>query len=139
MNDMQFSKGKIKVLLADDEKDIVDLVKVSLIKEDYEVITAEDGQEALDKIRLEDPDIILLDLTMPKKGGFDVLKEVRENPTTDKWQPIIIVSASGELDDIQKGYSLEADHYITKPCTAADIIKSIKLMINLIPQRKTGE
>ena len=139
MSNLQFGSGKIKVLLADDEKDIVDLVKVSLVKEDYEVITAEDGQEALDKIRSEDPDIILLDLTMPKKGGFDVLKEVRENPTTNKWQPIIIISASGELDDIQKGYSLEADHYITKPCTAVDIIKSIKLMINLMPQRKTDE
>ncbi len=136
---MTFSKGKIKVLLADDEKDIVDLVTMSLIKEDYEVITAEDGEEAIDKIRAENPDVILLDLTMPKKGGFDVLKEVRENPTTDKWQPVIIISASGELEDIQKGYSLEADHYITKPCTAADIIKAIKMMITLIPQRKMDE
>ena len=75
MDNLQFSSGKTKVLLADDEKDIVDLVKVSLLKEDYEVITAEDGQEALDKIRAEDPDIILLDLTMPRKGGFDVLKD----------------------------------------------------------------
>lgn len=136
---MDLSKGKVKVLLADDEKDIVDLVKISLVNEGYEVVTAQDGEEALSKIRSEDPDIILLDLSMPKKGGFEVLKEVRENPSSEKWQPIIIVSASGELDDIQKGYSLEADHYITKPCTAADIIKSIKLMLKLIPQRKIEE
>jgi DNA-binding response OmpR family regulator len=138
MDNLSFNQKKMKVLLADDEKDILELVEQSLLKENYEVITAFDGDEAIEKIRSHDPDIILLDLKMPKKGGFDVLKEIRENPTTDKWQPVIIVSASEELEDIQKGYSMEADHYITKPCTASDIIKSIRLMISLIPQRKTG-
>jgi len=130
---------KLKILLADDENDIVELARESLQREGYDVITAEDGQEAIDKIKGENPDVILLDLIMPKKSGFEVLSELRANPVSAKWQPVIIVSASGELEDIQKGYSLGADHYMTKPCTAQDIMKSVNLMINLIPKRKTAE
>ena len=76
---------------------------------------------------------------MPKMDGFAVLKNIREKPPTGKWQPVIIISARTDLDDMKKGFSLEADHYITKPCNIADILKAIKLMTNLIPQRKSPE
>jgi len=68
-----------------------------------------------------------------------VLKELRENPPSDKWQPVIICSGQSELDDMQKGFELEADHYITKPCSYTDILKAIQLMSSLIPQHKTQE
>ena len=127
----------IKVLLADDEKDVLEIMAKKIAKEGYTVVTAKDGQEAWEKIKSESPDVILLDLTMPKMDGFEVLKNLRENPPSDKWQPVIIVSARRELEDMQKGLSMEADHYITKPCNMTDIIKGIKLMISLIPQRKS--
>ena len=128
---------EIKVLVADDEKDVLEIMAKRIAKEGYAVVMAVDGQEAWDKIIAESPDVILLDLTMPKMDGLEVLKKLRENPSTDKWQPVIIVSARRELEDMQKGLSLEADHYITKPCNMNDIIKGIKLMISLIPQRKS--
>ncbi len=91
-----------------------------------------------EKIKSESPDIILLDLTMPKMDGFQVLKNLREHPPSTKWQPVIIISARRELEDMQKGFSMEADHYISKPCTVADILKAVQLMVKLIPQRKSN-
>lgn len=127
----------IKILMADDEEDILSVMAKKISKEGYLVVTASDGQEAWDKIKSESPDVILLDLTMPKLDGFQVLKNLRDNPPTNKWQPVIIVSARRELEDMQKGFSMEADHYISKPCTVSDIIKAIHLMVKLIPQHKS--
>jgi len=127
----------VKVLIADDEEDVLNIMCKKVAEEGYAVVQARDGQEAWEKIVGESPDVIVLDLTMPKKDGLDVLKDLRKNPPSSKWQPVIIVSARSELEDIQKGYSLEADHYISKPCKIHDLIKAIKLMVSLIPQRKT--
>ena len=127
---------KIKILMADDEADVLEIMAKKIRLEGYEVITAADGQDAWMKIAKESPDIILLDLTMPIMDGFSVLKKLRESPPSDKWQPVIIVSALDELEDMQKGFALEADHYITKPCRIEDILKAIRMMITLIPQRK---
>lgn len=130
--------SQIKILMADDEEDILSVMSKKIAKEGYQVVTAKDGKEAWEKIQSESPDIILLDLTMPRMDGFQVLKNLRENPPSAKWQPVIIVSARRELEDMQKGFSMEADHYISKPCTVADILKAIQLMIKLIPQRKSN-
>lgn len=126
----------IKILMADDEPDVLEILAKKVAAEGYVVIQARDGEEALAKIHQESPDVILLDLTMPKKDGFEVLKEVRSNPNPLKWQPVIIISARGELEDMNKSYTLEADHYMHKPCTISDILKAIKLMVSLIPQHK---
>ena len=128
---------KIKVLLADDEQDILEIMSKKIRTEGYEVVTARDGLAAWDMIVSESPDVILLDLTMPKMDGFSVLKKLREHPPSDKWQPVIIVSGLNELEDMQKGLAMEADHYITKPCRIDDILKAIRLMVSLIPQRKS--
>ena len=125
----------IKVLIVDDEVDVLERLAKKVALEGYQVIKAFDGQEAWEKIKSESPDVIVLDLAMPKRDGLDVLRELRQNPPSAKWQPVIIVSAKQELQDLQKGYALEADHYITKPATMGDIINAIKLMVNLIPQR----
>lgn len=125
----------LKILVADDEKDILDVMVKKIRQERYEVISASDGQEAWDKIQKDDPDIVLLDLNMPNLHGFEVLKKIREQTDNQTWKPVIIVSAQDELDDIKQGYALEADHYITKPCSMVDVVKAIKLMESLIPQR----
>ena len=87
------------------------------------------------KIVNELPDIIILDLNMPKMDGWAVLSQLRHNPPTRRWQPVIIVSAQNELESFKKGVNLEADHYLSKPCQIEDILKAIRLMLSLIPQR----
>jgi len=128
---------EIKVLMADDEPDILNIMAKKVKEAGYDVVTARDGQDAWNKICSENPDVIILDLTMPVFNGFYVLKKLRETPPSKKWQPVIIVSARSELGDIQKGFTLEADHYLTKPCNMDDVLKGIRLMVNLIPQRKS--
>ena len=129
----------IKVLLADDEKDILEIMVKQVEKAGYDVVAATDGEDALEKIIRESPDVILLDVNMPKRNGFEVLRDIRGHPTASKWQPVILVTARRDLDDLREGFHLEADHYITKPCTIEDILKAIKLMVSLIPQRKSRQ
>lgn len=123
-----------KLLIVDDDKDIAEALKSILIRENYEVIVAFDGSEALIKIKEGNPDVIILDLMLPKLSGFEVLKEVREK-YKDKWRPVIIISAKSELDAIKKCYDFEADLYLTKPCGIEYLLKGIKTMISLIPLR----
>jgi len=128
----------IKVLVADDEEDLRQIMEKKISQTGYDVVSASDGQDAWEKIVKHDPDIIVLDLMMPRLDGYEVLKKLRETPPSEKWQPVIIVSAKGELDDIHKGLDMDADHYLTKPCSLEDIIKGIRLMISLIPQRRVA-
>ena len=127
-----------KILVVDDDRDIVETLKNRLEKENYEVAVAFDGEEAITKIKEVNPDIVLLDLVMPKINGFEVLKEIREK-YKEKWRPVIIVSAQDDLESFRKSYSLEADHYLTKPCTMEHILSGIRTMISLIPLRDNKE
>jgi two-component system response regulator VicR len=124
-----------KILVVDDEKDVLEALAGRLSREGYGVVTALDGEEALLKVKSDNPDIILLDLNLPKKNGFEVLKEVREQ-YKDKWRPIIIISGRTELETVRQCYNLEADHYLTKPCTMDIVLRGIKTMISLIPARR---
>lgn len=123
-----------KILVVDDDKDIVEAMRLRLIKEGYEAAAAYDGEEALRKVKEADPDVILMDLNMPKLNGFEALKEIREK-CQDKWRPIIIVSAQNELASVEKCYNMAADHYLTKPCDMDTILRGIRTMISLIPAR----
>ncbi len=124
-----------KILVVDDEKTVTDVLGERLAREGYGVCIAHDGEEALQKLSAEDPDIILLDLLMPKRNGFEVLQEIR-GKYTDRWRPVIIVSAQTDLESVKKSYGLEADHYLTKPCSLEQLLCGIKTMISLIPLRK---
>jgi DNA-binding response OmpR family regulator len=123
-----------KLLVVDDDKDIVETLQKRLRQEGYEVVVAFDGEEALNKVKEDNPDIILLDLILPKLNGFEVLKEIREK-YKDKWRPVIIISAATDLETVKKSYNLEADHYLTKPCTMENVLRGIRTMISLIPAR----
>ena len=127
-------KAKHKILVVDDDKDIVETIRGRLVREGYEVFTAFDGEEALVKAKEVLPDVILLDLMMPKLNGFEVLKEIRV-VLKDKWIPVIIVSAKTELETLKTCYGLEADHYLIKPCDMEHILHGIQTMISLIPLR----
>jgi two-component system alkaline phosphatase synthesis response regulator PhoP len=130
---------RLKLLVADDEKDIVEVTAKRISDAGYDVVIAYDGEDAWKKIQSELPDIVLLDVNMPHMTGFEVLKMLRENAPRGKWIPVIILSARRELDDMQKGYDLEADHYLAKPCGMEDIFKAVKLMASLIPQHKSKD
>lgn len=131
------STHPIKILIADDEDAVLEIMARKIASQNYEVITAKDGQEAWDKIVSDVPDVIILDLNMPKMSGWALLSRLRQNPPTKRWQPVIIISAQNELESFQKGINLEADHYLTKPCPIEDILKAIRLMLSLIPQHNT--
>jgi DNA-binding response OmpR family regulator len=123
-----------KLLVVDDDKEIVDSLGLRLRREGYEVTVAYDGEEALVRVKEDNPDVILLDLMLPRVNGFEVLKEIRQK-YKDKWRPIIIISAKHELEAVKECYGLEADHYLTKPCSIENILRGIETMISLISAR----
>ena len=104
-----------KILVVDDEKPISEIVKYNLVKEGYEVFTAYDGEEALEKVEEVEPDLIILDLMLPKMDGLEVAREVRK--THD--MPIIMVTAKDSEIDKVLGLELGADDYVTKPFSNA--------------------
>lgn len=123
-----------KILIVDDEPDIVEILHKKLLKAGYDVVTAFDGQEALVKVEENDPDVVLLDLMLPKLNGFEVLKEIRQK-FANKWRPVIIISAKTELGSVKECYNLEADLYLHKPCNIDNILQGIETMVSLIPLR----
>ncbi|NLY43333.1 MAG: response regulator transcription factor [Clostridiaceae bacterium] len=112
----------IKVLVVDDEKPIVDILKFNLKKEGYTVIEAFDGEEAIKKALDENPDIILLDVMLPKMDGFAVCKKLREKIST----PILMLTAREEEVDKVLGLELGADDYITKPFSVRELMARVK-------------
>lgn len=111
-----------KVLVVDDEKPISDIIKFNLEKEGYEVLIAYDGEEALARVEADDPDLIILDLMLPKIDGLEVAKRVRVKHST----PIIMVTAKdSELDKVL-GLELGADDYVTKPFSNRELVARVK-------------
>ena len=110
------------ILVVDDEKPIVEILKVNLIKNGYRVIEAYDGEEALNKALSEEPDLILLDVMLPKKDGFSVCKEIRATSAV----PIIMLTARDEEVDKILGLELGADDYMTKPFSLRELMARVK-------------
>ena len=111
-----------KILVVDDEKPITDIEKFNLEKEGYQVAVAYDGKEALKKVKTENPDLIILDLMLPKVDGLEVAREVRK--THD--MPIIMVTAKdSELDKVL-GLEIGADDYVTKPFSNRELVARVK-------------
>jgi DNA-binding response OmpR family regulator len=127
----------VKILIADDEPAVLEIMARKVASAGFQVITAKDGKEAWEKIQQYVPDIVLLDLVMPHMDGFAVLNALRKNPPSNKWIPAIIISALDEVRNMQKSFELQADHYLIKPCTIEEILRAIKLMIPLIPLRNS--
>ena len=111
-----------KILVVDDEKSIADIVKFNLEKEGYKVYLAYDGEEAIERTYELLPDLILLDIMMPKKDGFQVLKEIRKDLST----PVLMLTAKEEEVDKVLGLELGADDYITKPFSMRELMARVK-------------
>jgi sigma-B regulation protein RsbU (phosphoserine phosphatase) len=103
-----------KILIVDDEPFNVDYIEQELEESDYETIVAVNGQEALEKVSAESPDLILLDIMMPIMDGFEVLKRLKANPET-RDIPVIVISASNDLQSVVKGIKIGAEDYLPKP------------------------
>ncbi|MFB3890720.1 MAG: response regulator transcription factor [Phycisphaerae bacterium] len=106
--------SKKRVLVIEDERDMAELIATRLKREGYVIEHAYDGQDGLAKIRAGRPDLVLLDIFLPKMSGIDVLREVRQDPRTSL-TPVIIVTAKGDETDVIVGLQLGADDYIAKP------------------------
>jgi len=117
-------KGKPTILVVDDEPRIVELIRISL-EDDFNVITANSGNEALHKAKDEQPDLITMDIMMPGMSGFEVVKELK------KWDdtahiPVVFLSAKDQIKDMYKGILTGGDDYITKPFEPEDLVKRIQ-------------
>lgn len=111
-----------KILVVDDEKNIVDIIKFNLKKEGYEVITASNGREAIEKNEAEKPDLIMLDIMMPEIDGYEACRKIREKYNT----PIIMLTARAEELDKVLGLELGADDYVTKPFGIRELMARVK-------------
>ena len=120
------SKGKI--LVVDDEIYIVHILDFSLGMEGYEVVTALDGEQALEKVKSEKPDLIVLDIMMPKLDGYEVCKSIKSNATTQHI-PVILLSAKGRNVDQKLGFDVGADDYITKPFSPRKLVERINQLL----------
>jgi CheY-like chemotaxis protein len=126
---------KYKILIADDNIVNVELLEAYLASAnyknfDYETITAFDGADALSKAISEKPDLILLDIMMPKLSGFEVCEQLRANPKT-KGIMILMVTALSELGDIERAVAAGCDDYLSKPINKFELIKRVENMLKL--------
>lgn len=120
--------AKGKILVVDDEIYIVHILDFSLGMEGYEVLTALDGEQALEKARAQHPDLIVLDIMMPKLDGYETCKMLKADDRT-KDIPVILLSAKGRNVDQKIGFEVGADEYITKPFSPRKLVERINAIL----------
>jgi DNA-binding response OmpR family regulator len=117
-----------KILIADDEPNILISLEFLMKREGYEVLLARDGQEAMDVIALERPALVLLDVMMPIKTGFDVCCELRASETL-RDTLVLMLTAKGRDTDVAKGLALGANGYMTKPFSTKELVQKVREML----------
>lgn len=118
-----------RVLVVDDDPAIRRILSQTLELEDYEVSGAADGEEALGMISEEIPDVVILDVMMPKMHGFDVLREIRQNPETSDL-PVILLTAKSSAEDMWEGWREGVDYYMTKPFDVEELIRFLSYVLS---------
>lgn len=116
---------KKKLLLVDDSSTILMMEKMILGSGSYELITASDGSEGVEKARSERPDLILLDIVMPKLDGFETCRLLRADPAT-RSIPIIMVTTRGEEQNVERGYEAGCNDYVTKPLDKSELVTKVR-------------
>jgi two-component system alkaline phosphatase synthesis response regulator PhoP len=127
----------LKILIVDDEKDIVDLVAYNLEKEGYETLKALDGEKALQLVRTKTPDLVVLDLMLPGIQGLEVCKRIRKDPETASISIIMLTAKGAEIDKIV-GLEVGADDYITKPFSVKELLARIKAVLRRSEARRAA-
>jgi len=118
-----------KILVVDDNLDSIMILRSILETNGFTVAVAQSGREALGLLTRELPDVILLDVMMPEMSGFEVLEKIKATHATSKI-PVILVTAKVQDEDVLTGYQYGADYYITKPCTAKQLLYGIGLVLD---------
>ena len=126
--------GKQRILIADDDVNIAELISLYLTKEGYETKRASDGREALRMVPIFDPDLIILDIMMPEMDGYEVCREVRKNNST----PIIMLTAKGETFDKVLGLELGADDYMVKPFDTKELVARVKAVLRRLDAKENN-
>jgi DNA-binding response OmpR family regulator len=116
------------VLVADDEQDIVEIVRFRLEHDGYRVLTASDGETALQLARDEHPDLCVLDVMMPKLSGLEVLAQLRDDPATASTR-VILLTARGQDADVDRGFELGANDYVTKPFSPKELRRRVSAQL----------
>ena len=129
-------KGK-KILIADDEPDIVEIIQYNLLKEGFEVVAARDGDEALVKAKQQNPDLIILDIMMPKKNGVEVCSILRSQPAFKDTLIIFLTALNDENSQI-KGLEIGADDYVSKPISPKVLVSRVNALFRRI-NKEPGE
>jgi DNA-binding response OmpR family regulator len=117
-----------KILIADDEQNIVISIEFLLRREGFEVVVAGDGEEALAKARSEKPDLLLLDVMMPKMNGFDVCQALRADAQLAGMR-VLMLTAKGRETEVSKGLGLGADAYMTKPFSTKELVSQVRILL----------
>ena len=118
-----------KILIVEDDKFLRELITQKILKEGYQVIGAVNGEEGVAKTKEVKPDLVLLDLILPGIDGFEVLRQIKEDPETSK-VPVIILSNLGQKDDVERGVQLGASDYMVKAhFTPGEIVAKIKAIL----------
>ena len=120
------------VLIADDEPNIVISLEFLLKREGYQVLVARDGEEALQAIRAHRPDLVLLDVMMPRLSGHEVCQAVRADPALQATR-ILMLTAKGRATDVAKGQALGADAYMTKPFSTRELVLKVAELLGETP------
>ncbi len=129
-------KGK-KILIADDEPDILEIIQYNLVKEGYEVSTAKDGDDALAKAKLSKPDLIILDIMMPKKNGMEVCEILRSQPAFKDVLIIFLTALNDESSHI-KGLETGADDYVNKPISPKVLVSRVNALFRRFVKEPEG-
>ena len=114
-----------KILVVDDSKTALFMVSMILKKEPYELVTATDGQQALEVAVAEHPDLILMDVCMPRKTGFEACRELKHRDDT-KSIPVILVTTRGEEENVEAGFESGCNDYVTKPINAQELLAKVR-------------
>lgn len=120
--------AKKKILIVDDEADIIEVMKVRLERQDYKVVTASDGEEALEKVSHEKPDLIILDLILPKIDGYEVYRRLKSDKEYRRI-PVILTTARIQELDQELGREVSADAYLRKPIDQQILLKKIQELL----------
>ena len=118
-----------RILVVDDEPPIVRLMEFILARQGHEMLVAVNGEEALEKVRTLKPDLVLLDIMMPRIDGYEVARTLRADPAYSRL-PIIMLSAKAQEDDIRKGMDVGVDEYITKPFSPEHLVHVVSDYLN---------
>jgi two-component system alkaline phosphatase synthesis response regulator PhoP len=126
-----------KILVVDDERHIVRLVEVNLQRAGYEVVTAYDGREALEKVKSESPDMVILDVMMPYLDGYEVMKQMSADPEFAAI-PIMMLSQKAQDADVFRGWQSGVNCYLTKPFNAMEVLVFVKKIFDQEEERRAA-